>query len=311
MAEHGADGVSMREISVGAGQGNNNAAQYHFRTREGIIEAVLDRRMGPIDERRAADGRRARPGPHARGADARGGRAARRGEPAPPALHRLLRPAAGQSSLQPPRHPRAAANQQLPRRARPDRRSPAGAVARPCAASAGGSAAPSSCTRSPSSSPRPPSSPTRSGTTWSTASWPPACASWRAHELLSAERRSPSVADRRCGCIAGSRWVGGTRSRRRPQSVTTTPGEPTRPRTARGGPRRPADHEEHQGVERRPDQDRGGGELPRRELRGRRRARPPARRDGQAAEGVRRGAPAPAGRLRRLRGRSARLPRTR
>jgi AcrR family transcriptional regulator len=53
MAEHGADGVSMREISAGAGQANNNAAQYHFRTREGIIEAVLDRRMGPIDERRA------------------------------------------------------------------------------------------------------------------------------------------------------------------------------------------------------------------------------------------------------------------
>lgn len=53
MAERGADGVSMREISTAAGQGNNNAAQYHFRSREGIIEAVLDRRMGPIDERRA------------------------------------------------------------------------------------------------------------------------------------------------------------------------------------------------------------------------------------------------------------------
>jgi AcrR family transcriptional regulator len=53
MAEHGADGVSMREISTSAGQGNNNAAQYHFRTREGIIEAVLDQRMAPIDERRA------------------------------------------------------------------------------------------------------------------------------------------------------------------------------------------------------------------------------------------------------------------
>lgn len=53
MAEQGADGVSMREISAGAGQGNNNAAQYHFGTREGIIEAVLDRRMGPIDARRA------------------------------------------------------------------------------------------------------------------------------------------------------------------------------------------------------------------------------------------------------------------
>jgi AcrR family transcriptional regulator len=53
MAEHGPEGVSMREISVRAGQGNNNAAQYHFRSREGIIEAVLDRRMRPIDVRRA------------------------------------------------------------------------------------------------------------------------------------------------------------------------------------------------------------------------------------------------------------------
>jgi AcrR family transcriptional regulator len=54
MAEHGPDGVSMREISARAGQGNNNAAQYHFGSREGIIEAVLDRRMAPIDTRRAA-----------------------------------------------------------------------------------------------------------------------------------------------------------------------------------------------------------------------------------------------------------------
>jgi AcrR family transcriptional regulator len=53
MAEHGPEGVSMREISVRAGQGNNNAAQYHFGSREGIIDAVLDRRMKPIDVRRA------------------------------------------------------------------------------------------------------------------------------------------------------------------------------------------------------------------------------------------------------------------
>ena len=54
MAERGADGVSMREISTAAGQANNNAAQYHFGSRERLIEAVLDRRMAPIDERRAA-----------------------------------------------------------------------------------------------------------------------------------------------------------------------------------------------------------------------------------------------------------------
>ncbi|MEO8697306.1 MAG: TetR/AcrR family transcriptional regulator [Acidimicrobiales bacterium] len=53
MAEQGPEGVSMREISARAGQANNNAAQYHFGSREGIIEAVLDRRMRPIDGRRA------------------------------------------------------------------------------------------------------------------------------------------------------------------------------------------------------------------------------------------------------------------
>jgi AcrR family transcriptional regulator len=53
MAEHGVDGVSMREIGARAGQANNNAAQYHFGSREAIIEAVLDRRMVPTDERRA------------------------------------------------------------------------------------------------------------------------------------------------------------------------------------------------------------------------------------------------------------------
>ena len=52
MAEHGPEGVSMREISAAAAQRNNNAAQYHFGSREGIIEAILDRRMAPIDEHR-------------------------------------------------------------------------------------------------------------------------------------------------------------------------------------------------------------------------------------------------------------------
>lgn len=53
IAEHGPEGVSMREISARAGQRNNNAAQYHFGSLEGIIEAVLDCRMAPIDVRRA------------------------------------------------------------------------------------------------------------------------------------------------------------------------------------------------------------------------------------------------------------------
>jgi len=53
MADHGPEAVSMREISTRAEQRNNNAAQYHFGSRDGIIEAVLDRRMTPIDECRA------------------------------------------------------------------------------------------------------------------------------------------------------------------------------------------------------------------------------------------------------------------
>ncbi len=35
MAEHGPEGVSMREVSVRAGQGNNNAANYHFGSARG------------------------------------------------------------------------------------------------------------------------------------------------------------------------------------------------------------------------------------------------------------------------------------
>lgn len=53
MAEHGADGVSMREISQAARQGNNNAAAYHFGSREGLIVALLDRRATPVSDRRA------------------------------------------------------------------------------------------------------------------------------------------------------------------------------------------------------------------------------------------------------------------
>lgn len=53
IGERGPEGVSMREISAAAGQANNNAAAYHFGSREGIIDAVLDRRMRPIDELRA------------------------------------------------------------------------------------------------------------------------------------------------------------------------------------------------------------------------------------------------------------------
>ncbi|MEO0493828.1 MAG: TetR/AcrR family transcriptional regulator [Actinomycetota bacterium] len=52
IGQRGPEAVSMREISAAAGQANNNAATYHFGSRDEIIAAVLDRRMQPIDDLR-------------------------------------------------------------------------------------------------------------------------------------------------------------------------------------------------------------------------------------------------------------------
>ncbi len=52
VAEHGLAAMSLREVQVAAGQRNKSAAQYHFGTREGLIEAVLLARMAPANDRR-------------------------------------------------------------------------------------------------------------------------------------------------------------------------------------------------------------------------------------------------------------------
>jgi len=52
MAERGLGAVSMRDVVTAAGQRNNSAAQYHFGSRDGLIEAIVERRMGPINHRR-------------------------------------------------------------------------------------------------------------------------------------------------------------------------------------------------------------------------------------------------------------------
>ena len=46
------DAVSLREISVAAGQKNPNALQYHFKDRDGLLQAIIDRHSSPIAERR-------------------------------------------------------------------------------------------------------------------------------------------------------------------------------------------------------------------------------------------------------------------
>lgn len=51
-ARGGIEGVSLREISAEAGQGNHHAVQYHFRSREGLVQAVFDYRMSQMEDRR-------------------------------------------------------------------------------------------------------------------------------------------------------------------------------------------------------------------------------------------------------------------
>lgn len=51
-AREGIDGVSLRRIAGAAGQGNHHAVQYHFGSREGLVQAIFDYRMVQMDERR-------------------------------------------------------------------------------------------------------------------------------------------------------------------------------------------------------------------------------------------------------------------
>lgn len=46
------DAVSLREISVAAGQKNPNALQYHFGDRDGLLQAIVDKHTHPIAELR-------------------------------------------------------------------------------------------------------------------------------------------------------------------------------------------------------------------------------------------------------------------
>lgn len=50
-AERGIDCVSLREVAQVAGQKNVSATQYHFGSREGLIDAILERHLLPIRER--------------------------------------------------------------------------------------------------------------------------------------------------------------------------------------------------------------------------------------------------------------------
>ncbi len=51
-AQQGIDAVSDREIARAAGQKNNSAVAYHFGGREGLLNAILDLRMQPLNQQR-------------------------------------------------------------------------------------------------------------------------------------------------------------------------------------------------------------------------------------------------------------------
>jgi len=52
--ENGLDGVSLRTIVREAGQKNQSALQYHFGGRDGLLQAILDRRLLQVEETRQA-----------------------------------------------------------------------------------------------------------------------------------------------------------------------------------------------------------------------------------------------------------------
>jgi AcrR family transcriptional regulator len=51
-ARDGIDGASLREIAAKAGQRNHHAVQYHFGSREALVQAVFDYRMDQMEAAR-------------------------------------------------------------------------------------------------------------------------------------------------------------------------------------------------------------------------------------------------------------------
>lgn len=52
VAIHGVEGMSLRKVGLEAGQKNTSAALFHVGTKEGLLLAIFDYRMGHVDERR-------------------------------------------------------------------------------------------------------------------------------------------------------------------------------------------------------------------------------------------------------------------
>lgn len=51
-AEHGIDGVSLRQIGTAVGSGNTSVVAYHFGSKEALVQAIFHYRLTAIDTRR-------------------------------------------------------------------------------------------------------------------------------------------------------------------------------------------------------------------------------------------------------------------
>lgn len=52
IAERGMPALTLKDVQIAANQSNKSAAKYHFGSREGLIEALVEVRMSPVDARR-------------------------------------------------------------------------------------------------------------------------------------------------------------------------------------------------------------------------------------------------------------------
>jgi len=51
-ARQGLEGVSLREIGAAAGNANNSAVRYHFGSKDRLVRAIFEDRLGGLEERR-------------------------------------------------------------------------------------------------------------------------------------------------------------------------------------------------------------------------------------------------------------------
>ncbi|WP_345350899.1 TetR/AcrR family transcriptional regulator [Rhodococcus olei] len=54
VAERGMPALTLKDVQIAAGQSNKSAAKYHFGSREGLIEAVVEARGSAVNARRQA-----------------------------------------------------------------------------------------------------------------------------------------------------------------------------------------------------------------------------------------------------------------